>query len=285
MTFLLGSDPELMLVNKDGRLKSAIGVINGTKEYPMQIAHGVVSWDNVNAEFGITPAVDENDWVDRHRKCLLELSEIVKPLKLSVKASADFPDSELEHPFARIFGCEPDFNPYTLMVNTVPEDAASKPLRTAGGHIHLGSDSVGNEMDKQIGVVKAMDIFLGLTSLILDKDPTSHRRRILYGKAGAHRPKPYGVEYRALGNFWLSSPNLTRLMYKLTRDCLAAFLNAHTDGINELAVVSTINNGNVIKAERALSGIVIPLLEKDTRKLLAESISIPHNDNIEKAWL
>jgi hypothetical protein len=38
----------------------------------------------------------------------------------------------------------------------------------------------------------------------------------LYGKAGTHRPKEdYGVEYRATSNFWLQSPKLTSLVYKL----------------------------------------------------------------------
>jgi hypothetical protein len=38
-------------------------------------------------------------------------------------------------------------------------------------------------------------------------------RRELYGKAGAFRPKPYGVEYRVLSNRWLNSEALIRWVY------------------------------------------------------------------------
>jgi hypothetical protein len=62
-----------------------------------------------------------------------------------------------------------------------------------------------------------MDLFVGLPSLFIDHDPTSAARRKLYGKAGSHRPKEdYGVEYRATSNFWLASPRLARVIYRLS---------------------------------------------------------------------
>ena len=50
--------------------------------------------------------------------------------------------------------------------------------------------------------MKQLDWYLGAWSLKMDPDPT---RRLLYGKAGACRYKPYGVEYRVLSNFWLTT--------------------------------------------------------------------------------
>jgi len=68
-------------------------------------------------------------------------------------------------------------------------------MRSAGGHIHVETS-----LDKA-AVIRAMDLFLGVPSLILDSK--GGMRRQLYGKAGAYRPKSYGVEYRTLSNFWI----------------------------------------------------------------------------------
>jgi hypothetical protein len=46
-----------------------------------------------------------------------------------------------------------------------------------------------------------LDLRLAVPSLIWDKDK---KRRLLYGKAGCFRPKPYGMEYRTLSNAWLN---------------------------------------------------------------------------------
>ena len=58
-------------------------------------------------------------------------------------------------------------------------------------------------------MVKSMDVLLGAGSCFYDKD---RKRRQLYGKAGAFRPKAYGVEYRSLSNAWLSDIYLTRFV-------------------------------------------------------------------------
>jgi hypothetical protein len=57
-------------------------------------------------------------------------------------------------------------------------------------------------------IVRELDYYLGLPSLKWDTDG---RRRKLYGKAGAFRPKPYGLEYRVLSNKWLSDEKLIGL--------------------------------------------------------------------------
>lgn len=275
--FTLGSDPEVML-QRDGKLISAIRIISGTKYAPIQIKDGMVQHDNVNAEFGINPAETETQWVDRHRSVLSQLDTMVgADVRLLVRASDYFPESELDCEEAREFACDPDFNAYTCEMNYIDDEAGCATLRSCGGHIHLGVDGLGEDIDAQISAVKTMDIFLGIPSLLLDKDTTSHRRRELYGKAGAHRPKLYGVEYRSLGNFWVSHPKLTRLMWRLTRDSLKALSDGHLDEINGKAIRTTIDKALIDKAESAMKNLVIPLLRKDTRKLLMEALELEHS--------
>lgn len=54
-------------------------------------------------------------------------------------------------------------------------------------------------------IIAHLDLFLGVPSILLDKDT---ERRKMYGKAGAFRSKPYGVEYRVLSNFWIANEEL-----------------------------------------------------------------------------
>lgn len=76
------------------------------------------------------------------------------------------------------------------------------------GHIHIGYDE--SSFDKSINIIRALDLFLGVPSIILDTDTL---RRELYGKSGAFRIKNYGVEYRVLSNFWIQSQEIINLIF------------------------------------------------------------------------
>jgi hypothetical protein len=286
--FTIGSDPELIILGKDGDILSAIGIIPGDKKNPTRIPDGQMIHDNVNVEFGIDPAASIEEWVDRTRSVMRHIARKVLPNghRLAVRASCLFPDKELLDPEALLFGCDGDFDAYAMAMNVPPnvEDAAN--LRSCGGHVHIGHEKVKATIENVASATKAMDMFLGLPSLLLDKDESSARRRNLYGKAGCHRPKPYGVEYRSLGNFWIAHPELTRLVYLLTRDGLAAWENGHLAGINEGLVRKTINTGNKDRAEKALKGFILPLLQKDTRKLLTACLDMPltSDEGFYQAW-
>jgi hypothetical protein len=129
---------------------------------------------------------------------------------------------------AKKLGCEPDFNAYTRDANPKPDETTT--LRTAAAHIHVGWGKDFNPHD--MGHFEAcctmaiqMDYWIGLPSVIIDPDT---ERKQLYGKAGAFRPKPYGMEYRVASNWWLKSEGYMRLVYVNTQ---AAFRTL-TDGIN-----------------------------------------------------
>jgi hypothetical protein len=115
---------------------------------------------------------------------------------------------------AQELGCNPDFNGWTNATNPRPEPLG-KPMRTASGHVHIGWTDGQDVEDKDhflycSKIARQMDYYLGINSLRWDKDAT---RRQLYGKAGAFRPKPYGMEYRVLSNRWLDSDDLMAWVY------------------------------------------------------------------------
>lgn len=213
----IGCDPELFLKDKQGKFIASCDKIGGTKEAPLQIAglpRGfAVQEDNVAVEFCIPPAHSKVEFVSNISDVIAEIrSRYVNPIGLELAfgvASYNFTEDQLEHEKAKVFGCDPDYNVYTMEENIKPKSEAG--LRTAGGHVHVGWDAPTD--NERLLVVRASDICLGLPSLFIDDDV---KRRQMYGKAGAFRPKPYGVEYRTLSNFWIQSKELTEWAYEQT---------------------------------------------------------------------
>jgi hypothetical protein len=216
--FTFGLDPEFMLC-KDGKLVSAISCL------PSKEKKKPYYYDNVLAEIIVEPASSKLDAVKNTRKSLRDLTKVLpKNIKFTIKSSTDYPSSELNCSESKIVSCNPEFNVYTLQKVFPPdEDVEFKdgyyqfkyPLRTAGGHIHVGSEFLQGSLDA-LNIIRIMDLFVGIPSLYLDTDTTSKRRKKLYGHAGSHRIQDHGVEYRTLGNFWISSPELFELIYDLT---------------------------------------------------------------------
>lgn len=203
----VGTDTELFLFDKDGRPVSVEGKLGGTKESPLPVTElgdgFAVQEDNVMAEYNIPPATGRKEFSDN----ILMISQHIQKqmaergLTARAVASARFPVEELKTKQAQTFGCDPDFCVWTRSMNEVARDPALANLRTAGGHIHV-SFTVGDEapgIDECMAFVRALDLFLGVPSTYLDTDTD---RRLMYGKAGAFRLKPYGIEYRVLSNFW-----------------------------------------------------------------------------------
>lgn len=274
MEFTIGCDPELMLADDKGSLKSAIPIINGTKHNPIALdGGGMLSHDNVAIEYGTKPASNEEEFVENNRDVLKKAASMLpKNIKMIVRAAADFPWSELDCDEAREFGCEPDFDAYKFDVNEMPEKAANDCFRTCGGHIHIGNEELADDLDRIIEVAKGFDVFLAIPSMLFSRDNSARKRRRLYGKAGAHRPKEYGVEYRSIDNFWVSSPDTVKLVYRLCRDGLNAIENGHMHGVNETHIRETVNSYNLNGAETILRDLVIPMIGNDTRNLLNKVI-------------
>lgn len=119
------------------------------------------------------------------------------------------------------------------------------------GHIHVGYDKP--DWDDQLALIKAMDIFLGVPSIIIDPDKL---RKQMYGKAGAHRIKKYGVELRTLSNFWLKDQDTINFAFEGVAKAVE-FVNAggveRLTDIQQLEIQTCINTGDEFLAMKLVN--------------------------------
>lgn len=220
----LGCDPELFLKNKDtGKFVFPIDsngkpLIPGTKQEPYKVPGGAIQIDGAALEFNINPVSSVKEWsenINKVREYLL--NSIPSNLELVTTPYVEF-DKEYFDSIpkeAKILGCEPDFNAYDEGKPN-PRPNGDSLARVAGGHVHIGWTKNKKLDDKDhledcTEVVKQLDFYLGVPSLVWDED---NRRRKMYGTPGCFRPKPYGVEYRTLSNMWLVHPAFTKFVFE-----------------------------------------------------------------------
>jgi len=260
--FTLGADVEVFARDSSGKAIALCGMIGGTKQRPKQISgmsRGfMVQEDNVSIEYNIPPAYNIDEFVSHISSMGQRVSDILNKLKLSPvnEASISFDEDQLQHPQAKVFGCEPDYNAWTKTENSRPH-CENKNLRTAGGHVHVGTTSV-----DMITGIRFMDLYLGVPSILIDDSVASATRRELYGKAGAMRPKPYGFEYRTLSNFWMFSKELTTWVYQ------NAQLAMNRSDVQKITIIEAqqiqecINTGNTKLAQELIAKYGVPLPKK-----------------------
>lgn len=240
--FKFGCDPELF-VFRDGVPVTAEGLIPGTKAAPYKVECGAVQVDGMAAEFNIDPASSFKDFNHNIEVVMKQLEALLPPgHELQAVPAVTFnkevfdaaPDK------AKELGCTPDYNAWKGQVNPPPKDASNPYLRTASGHIHIGWTEDADLSDQQhimncVDLVKQLDWYLGGWSIKVDSDPT---RRSLYGRAGALRFKDYGVEYRVLSNFWITSRDRRLAVWNRLQYAIEAmskgFMPEKAPGYNEM---------------------------------------------------
>lgn len=227
--YKIGADPELFAFDKvKGSYISVHNLLAGTKKNPVPVEQGAVQVDGTAAEFNIMPAETMGQFVARIELVRNRIQSIIQQKNPNVvlvgqpwvEYSQDYWE-KIPKKYKEL-GCDPDYNAYTGEINPRPDpEKLGRPsLRTGSGHIHIGwcnPRAQRNEdthfLDCRL-VVKAMDkILLPVYEHYFDQDKV---RRELYGKPGAFRPKPYGVEYRVLSNKWVTDPEATRVVYAYT---------------------------------------------------------------------
>lgn len=221
---LIGCDPELFLRDpQTGSFVSGHGALPGSKAEPYKVRMGAVQIDGTALEFNTDPAKTKDEFLNNVNVVMAEMKNmLVENHEIVIAPVADYDPTYFETipEAARELGCNPDFSGWTLGENPVPN--AKVTFRTGSGHVHLGW---GNGFDVEdwdhfefcARLARQLDAYLGVATLLWDQDD---RRRNLYGKAGAFRPKPYGMEYRVPSNSWLSRDSLREFVYEA---CVKAF--------------------------------------------------------------
>jgi hypothetical protein len=225
MELLIGADPEIWIKDlSTKKIISADGLFPGTKENPYKVTHGAIQVDGMAAEFNINPASTQQEFVRNILSVMkdlrdeiavrnpdLEFEFVFSPV---VEFGEEYIQAQPEH--AKLLGCTPDFDAYQNGApNPTPD--ADMPFRTASGHIHLGwGAGIDIEDPEHIEACcmmsQRLDIDLGLDAAYLE-GKVGKKRRDLYGKAGAFRPKSYGVEYRTMSNMWLKNTSMMAAVF------------------------------------------------------------------------
>lgn len=269
MKIKVGCDPELF-VTQEGKLRSAWGLIPGTKEKPHRVQDGAVQVDGMALEFNIDPVTTADDWVAKINSVMGQMRAMVPNYEFAIVPSAKFNGNHFrsQPEAAKELGCTPDFSAYTLKENPKPDNKTT--MRTASGHVHIGfcegADPNSDEhMIRCATLVKQLDCYLGLPSILFDKDKT---RRKMYGAAGAFRPKNYGVEYRVLSNAWLLSEDRMRFVFDQTVRAVNDLVNGirPIEKIGDNAIINTLNASDSWTASHYISNML-----KDGKALVARA--------------
>jgi hypothetical protein len=261
----VGADPEIFF-QKNGSPKSVEGMLGGTKHEPKPMFANIggfyVQEDNVAAEFNIPPAKTPQGFYRNITRGLtfLERQAKKKGCSLLLQDSAHFSEKELDTPHAQELGCEPDYNVWTMNPN--PRPLPPRTLRTAAGHVHIGYKNP--QMEDRILLGKACDLFLGIPS-VLEFPKTE--RRTLYGKAGAVRFKPYGIEYRTLPNYWIGNKKQIFFVFETVQKICAELSynpEMYTNIFEEVSedIQTVINNSDVFLANKLCNDFSLNLFPR-----------------------
>jgi hypothetical protein len=231
-----------------GKYKSAVGLIGGSKDFPrpLDVDGCALQEDNVSVEYNVPPVgLEDSHTMWKNIEYVTDAIKALIPGEYEPEccSSARFDAEELNTPQAQEMGCEPDYNAWKDGAMNTKPDATKTNLRSCGGHVAVSCPTMTKE--DGLKLIKILDLFLGVPSVLMDKDKD---RRTLYGKAGAFRFKLYGetpgVEYRTLSNWWTKNEDYVKWLF-LQLETALDYLNSNGE-IDQYMddIVTAINDGN-----------------------------------------
>lgn len=261
--FLIGCDPELFCFDPEkGQYVSAHEWMPGTKKDPYLVTDGALQLDGTAVELNVDPTDDVDVFVNRIFN-VVQSAYTFLPDGIELRAK---PTIHYSQPYytslpraTRRIGCERDRDAWDKgILNTSPTLHVIGQCQ-GGGHIHIGWTEDRDRNDKLhraicIDLVKQLDYYVGLSTLCWDDD---HTRRRGYGKPGAFRIKPYGLEYRTPSNKWAGDPKLARTAFELTMIAAERFRDGERlfdEHGNQAKRI--IESNNVAQAQEILNAIL-----------------------------
>lgn len=265
----IGADPEFFIEDMQGNIVPSTVLFKDKRGAGRYIDTPYSKWipDGVQIELNLKHPFSCREVMGGH--IAVSFDQLVPVLdklgyKLSWKQSVEItPDVLLQMPPEdRKFGCNQSFNIYDSSA-TIKVDGETYMFRACGGHIHLGLQtgfpSIWNNntwigrpvVDRRHDLVPLLDIFVGIPSVIVDRDPGQVERRRNYGRAGEFRLPTYGLEYRTLSSFWLKDYILLSMVMGLTRhavNVLEASLNPSLGFTGVVDKLYTLINPNEVRS-------------------------------------
>lgn len=252
----LGSDPEIFVGDKDGKVIPAYTFLPDKKN-PYIGGFTTAYWDGFQAEYTTNSVNCLSYFTDYIREGMLNILNQAKiknkEAKLLINNTVDIePHLVIEGKEEHVqFGCMPSFNAYGM--TGVIGDGRSTFTRSAGGHLHFGFSKAYRNKDTLEKMVKSLDAIVGVACVSLFESLDNPNRRKAYGLAGEYRMPAHGLEYRTLSNAWLCHPLVATLVYELARVVIKYGATDCKGWVaTEEEVIHTINNCDVKYARRLL---------------------------------
>lgn len=217
----VGTDPEFFVFDKKSGINcSAHDLVPGDKDKPHKLEFGAVQADGTAIEMNITPAETAAQFKEYNMKVLDQIRKMVPEnyeFKYTPTVHYDAKYFESIPKASKELGCNPDWNAWEDKINPRPEPkGADEFMRSGAGHFHIGWTKDADVQDDSHRY-DCRTIVKGLDQLVLPWmklfDDNKDRAR-LYGKPGAMRYKPYGVEWRTPSNAWLNHPDIWEWLHE-----------------------------------------------------------------------
>lgn len=268
-----GCDPEFFL-KKDGKIVGSEKYIpeEGITRYPEHRdyysneiipAEGPITVirDGIQVEINPEPSfcrelLQENIERTFHRlndEVLSKNPDVSVDYSVTVDITKEEMDSLSEK--SKTFGCTPSYNLYDTRADVGVKDASKYFSRSAGGHIHIGGHKNAGESSVSVEflqnparIIPVLDLIVGNTCVLVDRDPGNKKRRETYGRAGEYRLPKHGIEYRTLSNFWLRDYALMSMVFGLVRQAILIVWKSNEEHDYAKELMSMVNIDDVRNA-------------------------------------